>query len=71
MVKIINYLVSVTDPRQPRTEPFVFSALEMDIPDVLDQFAGCVVVVRELKLFSDLKPSKSQDNETSSKKESC
>lgn len=67
MVKIINYLVSVTDPRQPRTEPFVFSALEMDIPDVLDQFAGCVVVIRELKQFSDLKP---QNNETSSEKES-
>lgn len=68
MVKIINYLVSVTDPRQPRTEPFVFSALEMDIPDVLDQFVGCVIVIRELKQFSDLKP---QNNETSSKKEPC
>ncbi len=68
MVKIINYLVSVTDPRQPRTEPFVFSALEMDIPDVLDQFVGCVIVVRELKQFSDLKP---QNNETSSEKEPC
>lgn len=68
MVKIINYLVSVTDPRHPQTEPFVFSALEMDIPDVLDQFVGCVIVIRELKQFSDLKP---QSDETSSKKESC
>lgn len=67
MVKIINYLVSVTDPRHPQTEPFVFSALEMDIPDVLDQFVGCVIVIRELKQFSDLKP---QNNETSSEKES-
>lgn len=68
MVKIINYLVSVTDPRHPQAEPFVFSALEMDIPDVLDQFVGCVIVIRELKQFSDLKP---QNNETSSKKEPC
>lgn len=68
MVKIINYLVSVTDPRHPQTEPFVFSALEMDIPDVLDQFVGCVIGIRELKQFSDLKPQK---NETSSKKEPC
>lgn len=68
MVKIINYLVSVTDPRHPQTEPFVFSALEMDIPDVLDQFVGCVIVIRELKQFSDLKP---QNNETSNKKEPC
>lgn len=59
--KIINYLVSVTDSRHPQTEPFVFSALEMDIPDVLDQFVGCVIVIRELKQFSDLKP---QNNET-------
>lgn len=68
MVKIINYLVSVQDPRHPQTEPLVFSALEMDISDVLAQFAGCVVIIRELKQFSDLKP---QNNETSSKKESC
>lgn len=60
MVKIINYLVSVTDPRQPRTEPFLFSALEMDVPDILDQFAGCVIVIRELKQFSDLKPQKDE-----------
>lgn len=60
MVKINNYLVSVTDPRQPRTEPFVFSALEMDVPDVLDQFDGCVIVIRELKQFSDLKPQKDE-----------
>lgn len=61
--KIINYLVSVTDPRHPQTEPFVFSALEMDVPDLLDQFVGCVIVIRELKQFSDLKPKK---NETDS-----
>lgn len=61
MQKSINYLVSVTDPRHPQTEPFVFSALEMDITDVLDQFVGCVIVIRELKQFSDLKP---QNNET-------
>ena len=63
MEKTINYLVSVTDPRHPQTEPFVFSALEMDVPDLLDQFAGCVIVIRELKQFSDLKPKK---NETDS-----
>lgn len=56
--KIINYLVSVTDIRCPKGEPIVFSALEMDIPDVLDQFSDCIVVVRELKQFSDLIPSK-------------
>ena len=61
MQKNINYLVSVTDPRHPQTEPFVFSALEMDISDVLDQFVGCIIVIRELKRFSDLKP---QNNET-------
>lgn len=60
MVKINNFLVSVTDPCQPRTEPFVFSALEMDVPDVLDQFSGCVIVIRELKQFSDLKPQKDE-----------
>lgn len=70
MVKIINYLVSVQDPRHPQTEPFVFSALEMDISDVLSQFAGCVVIIRELKQFSDLTPSKPQNNETTSEKES-
>lgn len=62
--KIINYLVSVTDIRCPKGEPIVFSALEMDISDVLDQFSDCVVVVRELKQFSDLVPSKSQEDET-------
>lgn len=60
MEKIINYLVSITDPRHPQTEPFVFSALEMDIPDVLDQFSDCIVVVRKLKQFSDLKPKKNE-----------
>lgn len=60
MSKPINYLVSVQDPRHPQTEPFVFSALEMDVPDLLDQFSGCVVVIRELKQFSDLKPKKNE-----------
>lgn len=60
MEKIINYLVSVTDTRCPNGQPIVFSALEMDIPDVLDQFSDCVVVVRELKQFSDLKPKKNE-----------
>lgn len=59
-VKVINYLVSVTDIRCPKGEPIVFSALEMDIPDVLDQFSDCIVVVRELKQFSDLVPSKDE-----------
>nr|DAH91803.1 MAG TPA: hypothetical protein [Microviridae sp.] len=59
--KIINYLVSVTDIRCPKGEPIVFSALEMDIPDVLDQFSDCIVVVRELKQFSDLIPPKEKD----------
>lgn len=59
--KIINYLVSVTDIRCPKSEPILFSALEMDIPDVLDQFSDCIVVIRELKQFSDLI---SQNNET-------
>lgn len=64
MSKSINYLVSVTDTRCPNGQPIVFSALEMDIPDVLDQFSDCVVVFRELKQFSDLVPSKSQEDET-------
>lgn len=58
--KIINYLVSVTDIRCPKGEPILFSALEMDIPDVLDQFSDCIVVVRELKQFSDLIPPKDE-----------
>lgn len=58
--KIINYFVSVTDTRCPKSEPILFSALETDIPDVLDQFSGCVVVVRELKQFSDLIPLKDE-----------
>lgn len=67
-MKKINYLVSVQDPRHPQTEPFVFSASDSDIPSILSQFAGCVVIIRELKLFSNLKP---QNNETSGEKESC
>lgn len=60
MEKIINYLVSVTDTRCPKSEPILFSASEMDIPDVLDQFSDCIVVVRELKQFSDLIPPKDE-----------
>ena len=30
--KIINYLVSVTDTRCPKSEPILFSALEILIP---------------------------------------
>ena len=60
MEKIINYLVSVTDTRCPKSEPILFSALEMDIPDVLDQFSDCIVVIRELKQFSDLIPPKDE-----------
>ena len=63
-----NYLVSVQDPRHPQTEPFVFSASDSDISSILLQFAGCVVVVRELKSYSNLKP---QNYETSSEKKSC
>lgn len=64
MSKSLHYLVSIQDTRCPKGEPIVFSALEMDIPDVLDQFSDCIVVVRELKQFSDLVPSKSQEDET-------
>lgn len=64
----INYLVSVQDPRHPQTEPFVFSASDSDVQDILVQFAGCVVIIRELKSYINLKP---QNNETSSEKESC
>jgi hypothetical protein len=67
-MKKVNYLVSVQDPRQPKLEPFVFSASDSDVPSILLQFAGCVVIIRELKSFSNLKP---QNNETSSEKESC
>ena len=67
-MKKINYLVSVQDPRHPQAEPFVFSASESDVPSILLQFAGCVVIIRELKSYSDLKP---QNNETSSEKEPC
>ena len=66
-MKKTNYLVSIQDPRHPQTEPFVFSASDSDISSILLQFAGCVVVLRSLKSFSNLKP---QDNETSSEKES-
>lgn len=67
-MKKTNYLVSVQDPRHPQTEPFVFSASDSDISSILLQFAGCVVIIRALKSFSNLKP---QNNETTSEKESC
>lgn len=63
-----NYLVSVQDPRHPQTEPFLFSASDSDISSILLQFVGCVVIIRALKSFSNLKP---QNDETSSEKESC
>lgn len=63
-----NYLVSVQDPRHPQTEPFVFSASDSDISSILLQFAGCVVIIRDLQSYTNLKP---QNNETSSEKESC
>lgn len=58
-----DYLVSIQDPRHPQTEPFVFSASDSDVPSILLQFAGCVVVIRQLKSFSNLKP---QNDETAS-----
>ena len=67
-MKKTDYLVSIQDPRHPQAEPFVFSASDSDVPSILLQFAGCVVVIRELKSFTNLKP---QNNETSSEKESC
>lgn len=65
-MKKTDYLVSVQDPRHPQTEPFVFSATDSDVPSILLQFAGCVVIIRELKSYTNLKP---QNNETSSEKE--
>lgn len=67
-MKKINYLVSIQDTRCPKNEPIVFSASDSDISSILLQFAGCVVIIRELKSFSILKP---QNNETTSEKESC
>lgn len=67
-MKKTNYLVSVQDPRHQQSDPFVFSASDSDIPSILLQFAGCVVIIRALKSYTNLKP---QNNETSSEKESC
>lgn len=67
-MKKTDYLVSVQDPRQPQAQPFVFSASDFDVPSILLQFAGCVVIIRELKSYSNLK---SQNNETSSEKKPC
>ena len=67
-MKKTNYLVSIQDPRHPQTEPFVFSASDSDVSSILLQFAGCVVIIRELKSYSNLK---SQNNETTSEKETC
>lgn len=66
-MKKTNYLVSIQDPCHPQTEPFVFSASDSDVSSILLQFAGCVVIIRELKSYTNLKP---QNNETSSEKES-
>lgn len=62
-MKKTDYLVSIQDPRHPQTEPFVFSASDSDVPSVLLQFSGCVVVIRQLKSFSNLKL---QNDETAS-----
>ncbi len=62
-MKKTDYLVSIQDPRHPQAEPFVFSASDSDVPSILLQFAGCVVVIRQLKSFSNLKP---QNDETAS-----
>lgn len=62
-MKKTDYLVSIQDPRHPQTEPFVFSASDSDVPSILLQFAGCVVVIRQLKSFFNLKP---QNDETAS-----
>ena len=67
-MKKTDYLVSVQDPRHPQAEPFVFSASDSDVLSILLQFAGCVVIIRELKSYSNLKP---QNNESASKKEPC
>ena len=67
-MKKTNYLVSVQDPRHQQAEPFVFSASDLDVSSILLQFSGCVVIIRELKSFSNLKP---QNDETSGEKESC
>lgn len=56
-----NYLISIQDIRCPKNEPIVFSASYSDVPSILLQFTGCVVVIRELDSFSNLKP---QNNET-------
>lgn len=62
-MKKTDYLVSIQDPRHSQTEPFVFSASDSDVPSILLQFAGCVVIIRQLKSFSNLKP---QNDETAS-----
>lgn len=65
MKKSIMYLVSVTDPRHPQAEPFLMSATPDDVPAVLSNYAGCIVIFRVLQSFSDLVTSKiSKSNET-------
>lgn len=65
MKKSIMYLVSVSDPRHPQAEPFLMSATPADVPAVLSNYAGCIVIFRVLQSFSDLVTSKiSKDNET-------
>lgn len=65
MKESIMYLVSVTDPRHPQAEPFLMSATPSDVPAVLSNYAGCIVIFRVLQSFSDLVTSKiSKNNET-------
>lgn len=66
-MKKTNYLVSIQDTRCPKNEPIVFSASGSDISSILSQFTGCVVIIRELESYINLKP---QNNETSGEKES-
>lgn len=65
MKKSIMYLVSITDPRHPQADPFLMLVTPADVPAVLSNYSGCVVIFRVLQSFSDLVTSKiSKDNET-------
>lgn len=70
MKKSIMYLVSVSDPRHPQAEPFLMSATPADVPSILSNYAGCVVIFRVLQSFSDLVTLKINKNECSKEKES-
>lgn len=69
MSKPINYLVSITDPRHPQSEPFLMSATPADVPAVLSNYSGCIVIFRVLQSFSDLVTLKINKNECSKEKE--